>query len=366
MKPAVSTLAIFDEIVNSQPVAEQSASADDRLTRYYFNPQVQQPLDLLYQRLYGMPYVAAELILPLREFPHKDLDFNAVNRGGAIVPGVIVGVSETREFTRYPGVVLRALQRDYGESYGMLTGFVEIEALRGVDDLNLCRGMNAYFFKEPFTLVDERLEYLRQRQTELGARPPVWGDVAEELIRSYEAARLWCRRHFQRVVKALDAFSNGRPNGKAEVSPFDEWVCAFIGANVPRLQSKLAEAEKPQTVKVELVQPAAGSATAAPTDPALTESGPCPNCWLTIPYKEGSPAPLCYHCGVPTSERIEAQEDEPQAAEGNTSPAPDAGLNADDPFDAEKKAKEAAKPAAPQGKTVESRAPVKPAGKDKK
>lgn len=281
---------VYDQILNSQPPLVKETGMDDRKTRYMFSPLHSHALNTLYVRYYGMPYFPAGVIVPIRLFSFKDQDFGIVGKLQVIDSSEAYGVTEDVDVPRTPGVNVRSMLRDWRETYGEPNGFREITTLAGVDDVAIGREMNKVFFAKRFDTAEAQIEHLRNfNRKGLDKR---WTGTLDELLESYETAQRWCNRHYNRIVKALDAFSNNQPNGKAEVSEYDMRICAFIEKAVPRVASKLADATQQQVVKVEMVQPAAVSEG---------ETGDCPRCWKPIPYREGIPAPYCFHCGLPTT-----------------------------------------------------------------
>lgn len=350
----LAVAALFDDVVRNQAPETEPSGIDIRATRYIFNPFETIPLTTFYARQFGMTQVSAGVILPIRPFTIQEQDATVVNRANLIAESDSPEKTAQRKIPRYPGIVVEAMKREFAESYKLRTGFCEITSLIGFDKLDVVRQMNEAIFnglifeldengklrkdeywnpivRDPAWSARQRIEYLSGT-----IKPQVpegmWKKVLDEVIEAYRLSQAYGLAHYQRLNRQLEAFANNQANGKAEVSDLDYRICHYVDMKAPRRQSKLVQDEggPQQSVKVEVVAP---QAVAPAQDPALTESGPCPNCWLTIPYRNRQPAPLCSHCGVPTNELVTASA-EPAKAE------------AKEVFDRDKPMGDAVKPAA--------------------
>lgn len=260
---SASASTYLDDVVNTQ--ASMRPAATDtwaRLARYIFNPFHDRAFTLEQMRnLGGMTELKAGFIIPITEYQMLVKDYDEIgrvpkNHDGDGYQWAPDGVQGDKAFDRAPAEVVEAIftifNRDHDTGTGDDRGICEVECLRGNTDLTLWREINRYCLPEAFKTAREQITHLEKSVAASITQPPLFGQVAERLLKATKQAQTWARGHYEMLRLQLDDRDR---TGKYRLSPLDAHVCEWLEYPHPRRRSNLIGDDTPTQRQVAPARP---------------------------------------------------------------------------------------------------------------
>lgn len=224
---------------------------------------------------------------------------------------------------RKAGHILRGLLDQYRVDGMAITGFRELNSLRGLDpkipgDADLLRDIQRTLL--PYRLADgyEQLEYLMGRKDEAEAKGPRHAGALDEILAATNQAIEYCQVQVEEVKGQLANASSGKAGFKSRPDDEDKRVCDWIREPYPAIASPL-QARGPVAAPFDsqvLAQSIADGLArvlpprevqTAPEDPARTQ---CPNCGEMIPLIAGELPKVCRFCRTSPAKILASQAKE--------------------------------------------------------
>ena len=310
---------ILADMIGEAPIIQEiKYDIDPRKPRFVFNPFRNRRLDPWYQGMYNLMqnYIPERMILPLTIGSRPDVDYNAMRTDSLeaserYVPPADRSAqgSEMKNFERMPVHNAISMVSEYGQQYGMPTGFCQITELDGVEDMSIALRVTRLCFPEarvrprpmPAITIDEDLEHIEG----LINRNVQDVQIVSRIFQAMNENKAWAEEHYRRIISQIDEHASNPLLGKSKADRLDVAVCSWLGVPVPKSVSKTDQGGQ-QKVRVEMVgqQP--------------QDFGPqiqCATCGeRSNLLPDGNPPRLCRGCRTEFAAKVEVKTERPAAA----------------------------------------------------
>jgi hypothetical protein len=231
-----SATAILANVLNDQTTMRPNIDEEDaQRPRYVFNPFRTRKLRPMDMGLLGITALHQGIIQPFFPFDKPDTDFDEVRRTREGDLTVSQGIDSIRLFRRNPKRVVAAIMKQYGSSYDIPTGVMEIEVLRGHDG-KLLKELQSVLLPEIYKTASAQISQLQS--VNLLGKPALFASVRDVLIQATSASITWAEYHYRKLQRQMQVAAN---NGGKSLSKLDEMVCRWLEYPIPQVQSKLVQ-----------------------------------------------------------------------------------------------------------------------------